>query len=108
MQNLPIDIVAVKAKAVARIHRNARKAEKQGNIQRAIRFREGLAFLEPELCRDAITWMRTREQESCLWDTLDTVPEIVPVMVRVLAEQGEDELAGRVAATYGIELEQVA
>ena len=108
MENILIDPIAVKAKAVARLRRNAVKASKRGDIQSIIRFTEAADFLAAELCRDAITRMETYQQENHLWNILEMISEIVPTMARVLVEKGHEDLARQIGQVYDIELEQVA
>ena len=47
-------------------------------------------------CRNAVRWMRTRMRDRYVWHLVHTKPEIADVMVRVLEEEGERDLAEQV------------
>ncbi len=54
-------------------------------------------------CRHAISWHKARYHTRYVWYVVEQSPELAPVMVRRLIEEGEEELAEKVARKYAVE-----
>ena len=75
--------------------RQERRALRNGKPQEEALTSEGR-------CRQAIAWMKTRVRSRYVWYVVDQSPELAPVMVRLLIEEGEGKLADAIAARYEV------
>ena len=54
-------------------------------------------------CRQAIAWLEKRDTERYVWYVVRHSPELVPIMVRLLAEAGQGELGDKIAKVYPLD-----
>jgi hypothetical protein len=78
--------------------REERKAMREGGPQDERLMPEGR-------CRQAIAWLEKKGIARYVWFAVRQSPDLVPVMVRLLAEAGQGELADTIAKAFPIAVE---
>ena len=57
-------------------------------------------------CRQAVDWFKTWRNPKCIWSLLDHAPQLAPALLGRLLEEGEQDLADRVATKHGFALQE--